>query len=224
MKNTIITLLLILTFSFFAQSQKKQERLEVAQNQIHQLKSGVLLVRLYNKKNVIAALETKGMERRAKAVKDKQKSINKEIITSFKNFTFCEVYFFFSDNSSLLSTKDYSKVELFTELGIKKEKILEGPNFFVADFGVLKNENSTNSDKDGSNKSGRTKVKKYKGGTSNTEKRCMFLRDRNLRQLKRPFPYTVWFHPTPIKKRSYKQVVERMDNQLKEFYTKNKKL
>ena len=224
MKNTIITLLLILPFSFFAQTQTRQERKEISKNQIENLKEGVLLVRLYNKKNVITALENKGMARRAKAVKDKQKSVNKEIMVSFKSFTFCEVYFFFSDNSSYLLTKDYSKVELFTDSGINKEKILMDSNFFVADFGVLQNENSTSSDNDGSNKSGRTKVKKYKGGASFTNKRCMFLIDSDLNQLKRPFPYTVWFHPTPIQQLSYKQVVERMDNQLKEFYAKNKKL
>ena len=95
MKNIIIILLLILPFSFFSQNQKKQEAIEIAQNQIQQLKSGVLLVKLYNKKNVIAALETKGMASRANAVKDKQESLNKEIISSFINFTFCEVYFFF---------------------------------------------------------------------------------------------------------------------------------
>ena len=50
----------------------------------------------------------------------------------------------------------------------------------------------------------------------------MFLRDSDLKQLKRPFPYTVWFYPTPIKKLSYRQVVEQMNSQLKEFYAKNK--
>tara|TARA_B110000977_G_scaffold111268_1_gene144391 strand:+ start:18183 stop:18851 length:669 start_codon:yes stop_codon:yes gene_type:complete len=222
MKNIIIILLLILPFSFFSQNQKKQEAIEIAQNQIQQLKSGVLLVKLYNKKNVIAALETKGMASRANAVKDKQESLNKEIISSFINFTFCEVYFFFSDNSSYILSKEYSKVELYTDSGIKKDALSIGSNFYVADFGVLKNENATSSDNDESNKTGRTKVKKYRGGNSNTNKKCMFLRDSDLKQLKRPFPYTVWFHPTPIKKLSYRQVVEQMNNQLKEFYAKNK--
>lgn len=203
MKNTIFTLLLILPLSFFAQLQKKQERTEISKNQIENLKEGLLLVRLYNKKNVITALENKGMERRAKAVNEKQKIVNQEIIASFKNFTFCKVYFFFSDNSSYLLTKDYSKVELFTDSGTSKEKTLMESKFFVADFGFLKNENSTSSDNDGSNKSGRTKVKTYKGGASSTNKRCMFLRNSNLNQLKRPFPYTVWFHPTPIQQLSY---------------------
>ena len=51
---------------------------------------------------------------------------------------------------------------------------------------------------------------------------CGTIPKTDLKQLKRPFPYTVWFHPTPIKKLSYRQVVEQMNNQLKEFYAKNK--
>ncbi|MDB4088020.1 hypothetical protein N9544_00180 [Flavobacteriales bacterium] len=222
MRNRIIALLVLLSFSFFAQAQRENEASYIAKNQIQNLQSGVLLVRLYNKKNVISALEAKGMEKRAEAVKAKQIKVNKEIITSFKNFKFCEVYFFYSDNSSYILEKEYSKVELFNNSGIRKVIELKELKFFVADFGVLKNENSTNSNKDEGNTTGRTKVKKYKGGTTSTNKRCMFLRDSNLKQLNRPFPYTVWFHPTPIQKLSYEDVVERMENQLEEFFAKNK--
>ena len=163
------------------------------------------------------------MEKRAKAVMKKQKLINAEIIESFEEFSFCDVYFFFSDHSKYLIDGNYNKVDMFTSEGIS-EVILDGPNYFVVDFGILKNESSINSKEDGSNKTGRTKVKKYQGGKSSSNKRCMFLRDNNLNQLRRPFPFTVWFHPTPIQNLSYKQVVERMDIQLKEFCAKNKKL
>jgi len=221
MKNRLIILLLIFPFVFLSQSPTRQEAKDIAQNQIHKLKSSFLLVRLYNKKNVVEALEAKGMMKRANAVKAKQEETNKEIITSFKNFDFCEVYFFYSDNSTDLIKGEYENVTLFNETGVIKESILTGPNFFVADFGVLKNENTRSSDESGENKSGITKVKKYKGDKSST-KRCMFLRDSELNQLDRPFPFRVWFHPTPIQNLSYAEVVERMDEQLSEFYVKNK--
>lgn len=222
MRNKLIIALLLVPFAFFAQIPTKQEAREIAQSQIVQLKSSVLLVRLYNKRNVIKALEEKGMVKRANAVKKKQKKTNKEIVAAFEKFTFCEVYYFFSNDSPSLINGDYSKVELLSDSENKGEIVLEGPNFFVADFGVLKNENAKNSKTDGSSKSGKTKVKQYTGGTKSANKRCMFLRDNKLNQLKRPFPYTVWFHPNPIQSLSYQEVVERMDNQLKEFYINNK--
>lgn len=222
MKNLIFSLLLLLPLSFFAQNEAKLEARLLAKNQITEMKSGILLVRLYNKKNTIEALENQGMEKRANAVREKQKKINKEIIASFQNFTFCEVYFFYSDHSPFLLSGEYHKVELFSDFETKNQTKLVNSNYFVADFGVLKNEDSKNSDKSGETKTGRTKVKQYKGGRQNTSKRCMFLRDNKLTQLQRPFPFTVWFHPTPIQNLSYQQVVEKMNKQLYEFYNKNK--
>lgn len=222
MKTKLITLLLILPFCFIAQSQTKQEAQYIAKKQIQSFKTGVLLVRLYNKKNVIDALKEKGMEKRAEAVKNKQEKLNNEIMSSFKNFSFCDVYFFYSNNSSFLLSKEYSQVDLFSIEGEKKEYKLTEDNYFVADFGVLKNESSSSSNTENGNKTVESTVKTYKGGNSITNKKCMFLRDNELRQLKRPFPYTVWFHPTPVQQLSYEDVVEKMDNQLKEYYAKNK--
>jgi len=227
MKNIIIILLLILPFSFFSQNQKKQEAIEIAQNQIQQLKSGVLLVRLYNKKNVINVLEEKGMMRRAETLRDKYLKINKNKILSFSDFSFCQVYFFYSSFSSDLINGNYD--------------INLDSNFFVADFGVLQNNNSRESNSLETKKTGRTKVKRYKGGQSNTEKKCLFLRDNTLTQVKNPFPFKVWLYPHPfnrpmrtdgseivifkskkIKNSVIKKAVMKLDEELKEFYSKNK--
>lgn len=208
----------MLPILMFAQPSAKEQARELARTQIIGLKSSTLLVRLYTKKNVIEALESQGMAKRAAVVKRKQEKVNAEIIESFQKFDFCSVYFFYSDQSDYIVDKNYSKVDLFDKDGVL-ELQLDGPNFFVADFGVLKNENSTIFKNPDAQQTGRTKVKTYKGRTSTLNKRCMYLRNSELQQLKRPFPYTVWFHPTPVQRLSYEEVVSKMNEQLQEFYS-----
>lgn len=217
MKKSILFILLlsisILTFS----SDQKQERGEKAQNQIIQMKQSILLVRLSDKAPVIKALEEKGMEQRARAVKAKQEEVNKEIMKSFANFDFCEVYFFYSEDSEYLLNKNFGKVTLFQSSELLAKNVKLDTNFFVVDFGMLSNEKELKTQTKQKEQTGISKQKKYKGSDVNTSIRCMYLRDHNLNQLESPFPFYVRFHPTPIQSLSYKQVVERMNKQLTKF-------
>ena len=93
MKNILIALLFLVPVALFAQTKQEIAK-EQAVEQIKQMKSGVLLVRLYDKHKVVEALKEKGMVKRAEAIAKKQEVLNKEIAASFKDFNFCKVYFF----------------------------------------------------------------------------------------------------------------------------------
>lgn len=220
MKNILLILGVFLSFSFAVQNKSREEAKAFAKSQILQMKEGTLLVRLYDKHNVINALKEKGMKKRAKVIDEKQKQLNKEIIAAFQDFNFCSVLFFYSGDSEHLINKSYSKVTLFSGIEMKEYKKKLDSNFFVADFGYLPSKNKSRTETKTSKKTGRNKQKKYKGTGTNTNIKCMFLRDNKLTQLDKPFPFYVRFHPTPLSQLTYKQVVTKMNDQLNSFYPK----
>ena len=221
MKKIILFTLLFSFTTFSFSKDQKQELKEKAQSQIVQMKQSIILVRLSDKAPVIKALEEKGMEQRAKAVKAKQDAINKEIMLSFSKFDFCQVYFFYSNDSEFLKNRNFSKVQLYEAPNLLAKGVKLDTNFFVADYGMLTNEKELKNETAQKEKSGVTKQKKYKGSDVNTSIKCMYLRDHNFNQLESPFPFYVRFHPTPIQSLSYKQLAERMNKQLTKFSNLN---
>lgn len=221
MKNLIISLLITLPFFLFGQSERETARIRAnqkAHSQIVKLKSGVLLVRLYDKHNVVEALKAKGMEKRAQAIINKQKELNKEIASSFAEFNFCKVYFFYSGQSTFLINGELSKVDLYnSDLVLMRDTKLKG-EYLVADFGMMNDEAPSRTETEQKPQSGISDNKKYTGSNTSTNIRTMYLRDNKLVQLSGPFPYYVRFHPNPIKSRSYQEVVEKMNQQLTDFY------
>ena len=70
----------------------------IAANQIELLKEGVLLIRLQNKQNTIAALKKVKRFKEADKVEYQQKELNLQYIQAFRShFNFCKVYFFYSN-------------------------------------------------------------------------------------------------------------------------------
>mgnify|MGYP000595576825 CR=1 FL=1 len=219
--SLIVSILFLSSLSFSAQT--KAEAKAKAKTQINQLKEGTMLVRLSDKSPVIKALEEKGMHKRARLIKMKQIKVNKEIIASFRNFTFCRVFFFYSSDSELLKKRNFTKLKLYHDIDSLASGVRLDTNFFVADFGMLSNEASSKTKTSQPKQSGISKKKIYKGSNVSTSMRCMYLRDSRLNQLEGPFPFYVRFHPTPIQNLSYKQVVERMNRQLVKFHQSPKK-
>ncbi len=198
-------------------TEQRQELQEKAKTQIIRMKQSIMLVRLSDKAPVIKALEEKGMEQRAKAVKARQDAVNKEIISSFSGFDFCEVYFFYSHDSENLQQGKFNKVTLYSGYELIAKEVELDSNFFVTDFGMLRNEKELKTETKQKEKSRISKQKKYKGSDVNTMIKCMYLRDHNFKQLDAPFPYYVRFHPTPIQNLSYRQVIDKMNKQLTKF-------
>lgn len=215
MKNIFIILLLIPIFGF---SQKREEQYEIAKAQIKELKEGALLVRLHTKQPIIDGLLEKGLTKQASYIKEKQELENKEIAAAFKNFSFCKVYFFYSQFSDSLKNVNYENIELLND-SLQPVQV-ELSQFFIADFGNVKKDyenDTTDTKRNELAQKGRESKKKYKGG-NNLSIRAMVISDSKFNQLKAPFPFYSRFHPTPLHDLTYEQVVEKMDEKLNEFY------
>ncbi len=217
MKKTIILFTIALLSLGALATEQKQELRGKSKKQIVQMKQSILLVRLSDKAPLIKALQEKGMEQRARAVKIKQDAVNKEIMSSFSGFDFCEVYFFYSHDSENLQEGKFDKVTLYASYDLLAKDVKLDTNFFVADFGMLRNEEELKTKTKQEEKTGISKQKKYKGSEVNTTIKCMYLRDHNFEKLNSPFPYYVRFHPSPIQSLSYRQVIDRMNKQLTKF-------
>jgi hypothetical protein len=218
MKNILIALLFLVPVALFAQTKQEIAK-EQAVEQIKQMKSGVLLVRLYDKHKVVEALKEKGMVKRAEAIAKKQEVLNKEIAASFKGFNFCKVYFFYSGHSVHLINGELEKVDLYEDDLILAKESKITTKYVIADFGMMSDEPETRTETKQKPESGISEKKTYKGTNTSTSIKTMYLRNSDLTMMGRPFPYYVRFHPSPIKKRTYQEVVDKMNEQLNDFYS-----
>lgn len=221
MKRVVILIGILFISVLGFSVQTKEEAKKQAISQIAQLKTGVMLVRLSDKAPVIKALKDKGMHKRARLIKMKQEKVNKEIIKSFNEFTFCHVYFFYSSDSKFLKKRQFNKVSLYHGIDSLATGVKLDTNFFVADFGILSRNVKTKTKTSEPEQTGISKKKQYKGSDIQTSMKCMYLRRSNLETLTSPFPFYVRFHPTPVQHLSYKQVVTRMQDQLIKFYNRH---
>ena len=96
-----IAFISLLLFLFVDLSSIAQSKKNTANQNIQLLKNGALLVRLKTSENLINAYLKKGNTAEAEKIKEEQLKKNKEIVAAFKSqFTFCKVYFFYSNNST----------------------------------------------------------------------------------------------------------------------------
>jgi len=202
-----------------------QQAQEIMVQQIMQLKDGVLLVRLQTRENSIRVLNQAGKTEQADKIKNRQRKYNMKIYAAFKEcFTFCPIYFFFSNYSDSIRNGHAGGIVFLNEnleadTGIK----LGNSKFLTAEFGALEKDTT----------------KYFTGqylyaGEHGLERRNQFSTGPNfgfpalkimsdqLVQLKKPFPYYVrTFESLPIKRRVSK-TVERMNSKLLYYYNQNK--
>lgn len=102
MKFRLFLLIMLTGISVFGQNDYDQAR-----ERLHNLKNGMLLVRLQTSQKQIDALMERGMLEEAEAVRQAQYEENKESILAFSQiFDFCTVYFFYADKSGAIRDKD----------------------------------------------------------------------------------------------------------------------
>ncbi len=183
---------------------------EASKTQIKQLKEGVLLVRLKTAESTINALREVGKNEEADKVKLKQETENKKIINAFKNnFDFCDVRFFFSNNSDKVRLKQFENIFLNDSLEVDPSIKLEPDiSFFIAEFGYIGQDTmkyySHHSYKPGKDY-GVEGVLHYYTPSSDINFYALRILDRNFVQLNKPFPYytraiykTVRKHPEQL--------------------------
>jgi len=167
-------------------------------NQINELKNGVLLVRLKTSENAIKYLEQQGKYEEAEQLFQQQKINNLEIINAFKqHFTFCPVYFFFNNQSQKILNSDFENVFLTENLSIDSSIKLINPVYYFAEFDILETSDEAS------------------GGTGIE---ALIIKDKNLKQLSKPFPFYVRKNELMMGTRNIRSVVIMLNFNLEQYY------
>ncbi len=188
------------------------------------LKEGVLLVRLRTKENSILALKRIGRDKLANKIEEKQINYNKKIVSAFRtNFTFCPTYFFYSNYSDSIISKQIKGV-IFLNDSLQADSTIKltTTNFLTAEFGIIEQDTAKYLDSyySYSGDSGLERRSSYYGEPDMGFGVLKIMSDQFV-QLKNPFPYYVrTFDSLPIK-RKFSKTVLKMNKLLFNYYTMN---
>ena len=218
-KHSLFLIIMVLPFLSFAQNTppSNEELRQRANHSFVVLKENVLLVRLKSNIKKINALKEYGYDIKAKEFQNNQDVENKKIIKSFKDeFSFCDTYFFFSENSNLVRAKDFSEpIFLDGNLEVDPSVVLPTDSFLIAEFGHVMSDPGPYKDfyisdsEDGFNK--RTS---YWAGPNLRFGALIVMNDQFV-QIRRPFPrYARTFASFPFFKRSIVNTVARLNTKL----------
>lgn len=204
MKTQIWIFLLLpflLPFNSYAQErtkEKKPTRRRIAKAnamaQIQQLHDGVLLVRLQTRKLAISQLTEMGEIERAEQINSEQRLINHHIITAFRqNFTFCPVYFFYTDYTIAVKEGRINNVVFVNDSLLPDPSIKVGESsFLTVEFGNIVQDTAKFVDrtyyKPGEH--GPEPHVAMSGGT-NMGFGALLVKSDQFVQLRRPFPFYV---------------------------------
>jgi hypothetical protein len=100
------------------------------------LQNGAILVRLQSKYILINALQKRNDTSIIKKIIKDRDIINQEIIDAFNNFTYCPVYYFYSENSKKITNREFKGILLDNKLNpIDSVPDLDN-NYLIATFGL----------------------------------------------------------------------------------------
>lgn len=224
-------------YNVLGKSEKRPSAKAIARQQIHDLRNGILLVRLHTSKTKIEALRSAGHQKKAIEAEQSQLEENQKIIEAFSNyFSFCRVLFFTSDKSVQIKNGIYNNAFVDNDLMIDTTiSLSENEKVFIASFDFVSND--TNSYCSGyktiNPANGRDRMVTYYGGTEMNFS-ALVIYDASFVLLKHPFPYysrthfksmkehpEMWAFMFPValfsKTWSYDDVVERMNDKLLKF-------
>src|SRR4051812_8221178 len=118
MKAAFILILIFIfhPLCFSQKSPKPPSKAEIMREQIHILKNGVLLFELSKKENTIKAMIDAGKQKEAQRTRSETETYNEEIVSAFKKyFTFCPVYFFYSEDADKVLDKKLNEIVFLDE-------------------------------------------------------------------------------------------------------------
>jgi hypothetical protein len=202
MKSTFLSIL----FCLSAVTSIAQYNRTIAYQQIKDLKTGALVVRLKtNDKSVLAYRQSGRNEIADRMVADRA-TMNRKIITAFRSFLdFCPVYFIYTKNTDDLKTGK-NGIFLNDTLAIDTSIYIKENFYLLAEYGsVMANE--------------RVDEYHYKGVYTTQEsssvvgQSALVMLDTSNIQLKEPFPFyeTVYLD-------NYNKAVEKFNRGLHKFY------
>lgn len=197
-------------FSVFSQTNKElnDSLTEVSKVHISQLKNGVLLVRLVSKHDQIEYYNKFENYKAAEDLKLKTEKLNQYLINGMRtSFSFCPVYFFEDiDTKDLLAGK-FENV-LFYNDRLEKDpqiKLPAGKLCYFAEYSFTKDD---------------IKAKDQYYESSNLGVPAIVIMDKNLDQLKRPFPYYCKLSSGLLNPKKINSKIEKWNEKLENYYSR----
>lgn len=156
---------------------------------IRMLKNGALLVRLRTSENYINVLMRRGDKAGAEKVRQEQEEKNRAIVNAFRdNFTFCPVYFFYSNVSDEIRAGK-QKGNLLN-VNFQTDTTFSGSNYLVGEFGA-------------------TAITKIEG---------FLIEDKDYEQMDEPFPYLTRKNRGGFRERSVPEMARDASRNLQSYY------
>lgn len=188
---------------------------EIAQQHIKSLKNGALLVRLKTRDKSLEAYRAAGAEELAKRIEQEQFEENLRTFNVFTEFfDFCPVYFFYANQTKQVLSGE-TKGNLLNEYLQPDSTIqLLTDTFYIAEIDVLY-ETLPDEDEEFDETLQDENIHKAKNRHAETTlQNVIVIKDRNLVQLKRPFP----FYVRTMLDRFLPSKVAKFNLQLHKFY------
>ncbi|MFT6322159.1 MAG: hypothetical protein ACJAT4_003094 [Granulosicoccus sp.] len=177
-------ILAIFILTTFANCKSVNLQKDTATDQLNNLQSGVMLIRLPTNEAKIAKLKTMGRNDLAKKESAEMAQFHTDILKTFeKHFTFCPVYYYYSDKSMEVKNGNFDGNLFDAKLNNVPALSFSKKQKFYAEFGFVHQEELT-VEKDGQS----VKVAGLGG------KKAFVIRTHEGIQPLSPFPYTVNYY------------------------------
>lgn len=210
---SIVLLLLCHTIVGFAQSERayNDSLRKVAQKQIVELHNSFLIVRLDSKSDQIDYYIKHDNLAAAESLKERTDSFNLKIIESMRSsFRFCPVFFIDSKDTPKLMQSKLSEITFYSDNLLKDGtiKLPSSSNYFIGEYSFTKDENMKSDS-----------LEYY--GSNNLGVPALVIMDKNLNQLKRPFPYYCKFSSKLLNVNKLKSKLLKWNSKLDKYYSMN---
>ena len=214
----------ILPFSSTAQLGKEyKDKREMSAQQIIDMKKAGLFVRIRDRHVQVASLRKYGQNEAADKVERERATLNKRIVKAFKrNFKFCPVYFFYSQDSKFIRLQQYDSVR-FVDSTLRYDSSIRPKHecYFTAELGTVAPDTARyfggyylTETENGLEK----KERYYK--TSDAGFKALIIKSNEFVQLSHPFPYYVRSYTANPNLKRMLWYVKKMNIALDEYYGK----
>lgn len=174
----------IFILTIFSNCKSVNLRKDTATDQLNNMQSGVMLIRLPTNKAKIAQLKKMGRSDLAKKESAEMAQFHTDILKTFeKHFTFCPVYYYYSDKSVDVKNGNFDGNLFDAKLNNVSSLSFPDKQKFYAEFGYVHQEELT------VEKNGQPVKVAGIGG-----KKAFVIRTHEGLQPLRPFPYTINYY------------------------------